>query len=80
MNDSTSEVRVASAEMAAGNKAILDEIQHLQNATMAIKDSVQEMELGAQQINENGASLSEVTNAVNDSIVQISEQIGQFKV
>ena len=47
---------------------------------MAIKDSVQEMELGAQQINENGASLSEVTNAVNDSIVQISEQIGQFKV
>ena len=80
MNDSTSEVRVASAEMSAGNKAILDEIQQLQNATMAIKDSVHEMEQGAQQINENGASLSEITNMVNESIVQIAEQIGQFKV
>ena len=80
MNDSTAEVRVASAEMSAGNKAILDEIQQLQNATMAIKDSVHEMEQGAQQINENGASLSEITNMVNESIVQIADQIGQFKV
>ena len=80
MNDSTSEVRVASAEMSAGNRAILDEIKHLQDATMAIKSSVHEMGIGAQKINENGASLSEITNAVNDSIVQISEQIGQFKV
>ena len=55
MNNSTSEVRAASGEMTEGNKHILSEIQKLQNATDTMKDSIQEMHVGAERINQTGA-------------------------
>lgn len=80
MNNSTSEVKMASEEMTVGNKDILEEIQKLQSATDVIKGSVSEMHEGAKRINENGAALSEISGKVTDSIKQINDEIGLFKV
>lgn len=80
MNNSTSEVKMASEEMAVGNKDILEEIKKLQDATDIIKGSVTEMHEGAKRINENGAALSEISEKVTDSIKQIDNEIGLFKV
>lgn len=80
MNNSTSEVRVASSEMTNGSKQILTEIEKLQNATNMIRSSVDEMHTGAERINETGASLSTISAQVSDSINQIGDEIGLFKV
>ena len=80
MNDSTSEVRTASVEMSAGNKAILEEVKHLQNATTVMKDSMNEMAEGAEKINATGTALHDISMKMKDSIVQIGNQIDQFKV
>ena len=80
MNNSTSEVRVASSEMTNGSKQILTEIEKLQNATDMIRSSVDEMHTGAERINETGASLSTISAQVSDSINQIGDEIGLFKV
>ena len=80
MNDSTVEVRNASSEMEEGNKMILKEVQNLQNATMAMNQSMEEMAVGARKINETGATLSDISGKVKDSINQIGEQVDQFKV
>ena len=80
MNDSTLEVRTAGQEMAAGNKAILDEVRNLQDATGVMEDSMKEMSIGAQKINESGALLRDITSVVGESINKIENQIDQFKV
>ena len=80
MNDSTVEVRNASTEMSEGNKLILKEVQILQNAAMAMSQSMEEMAIGARKINETGAALSDVSNQINGSIAKIGEQVDKFKV
>ena len=80
MNDSTQEVKVALNEMSAGNKAILQEIKNLQNATLIMKDSVSEMSIGARRINATGATLSNVAEEMSNSIDKIGNQIVLFKV
>ena len=80
MNDSTVEVRNASSEMEEGNQMILKEVQNLQNATMAMNESMEEMSIGARKINETGATLSDISGKVKDSITQIGTQVDQFKV
>jgi len=80
MNNSTSEVKVASAEMTEGNKQILAEIQKLQNATDMIKQSVEDMHIGARRINDTGIALTEISSKVSDSITEIGNEIGLFKV
>ena len=80
MNDSTVEVRNASNEMSEGNKMILKEVQQLQNAAMAMSQSMEEMAVGARKINETGAALSEVSGQINSSIGKIGEQVDKFKV
>lgn len=80
MNDSTQEVKVALNEMSAGNKAILQEIKNLQNATLIMKDSVSEMSIGARRINETRATLSNVAEEMSNSIDKIGNQNDLFKV
>ena len=80
MNESTSEVRTASQEMSAGNKAILEEVKRLQDATMIMKDGVDEMKIGATKVSESGTTLTEISSKVKDSIEEIGGQIKQFKV
>ena len=80
MNDSTSEVRIASREMSEGNKAILDEVKNLQSATGVILNSVDEMARGAQRINETGETLNVISSKMRSSISDIGNQIDQFSV
>ena len=80
MNDSTQEVKVALNEMSAGNKAILQEIKNLQNATLIMKDSVSEMSIGARRINETRDTLSNVAEEMSNSIDKIGNQNDLFKV
>ena len=80
MNNSTSEVKSASQEMTEGNKQILSEIEKLQNATDMLKDSIKEMQVGAQRINETGAALSEISGKVGRNIKEIGDEVDLFKV
>ena len=80
MNDSTIEVRNASTEMDEGNKMILHEVKILQNATVTMNDSMEEMAAGARKISETGATLSDISGKVKDSITHIGVQVDQFKV
>lgn len=80
MNDSTTEVRVASKEMSEGNEQILKEIRKLQDATDIIQRGIEEMHVGAEEINKTGVALSEISGKVTDSIEQITEEIGLFKI
>ena len=80
MNDSTSEVKTASSEMSAGQKAILDEVKRLQDATSSMKEKVDEMESGAKKINETGTALDRISKNTTDTILQIGNNVDQFKV
>jgi len=66
--------------MEEGNKMILKEVQMLQNAAMAMSQSMEEMAIGAKKINETGAALSDVSHQINGSIAKIGEQVDKFKV
>ena len=66
--------------MSAGNKAILAEIQSLQNATMSMKQGMEEMSIGAKKINETGSTLSSLASGLDKSIDDIGIQIDQFTV
>jgi methyl-accepting chemotaxis protein len=59
---------------------ILSEVTNLQNATMAMNESMEEMSVGARKINETGATLSDISGKVKDSINQIGEQVDKFRV
>ena len=59
---------------------ILKEVQMLQNAALTMKESMEEMSVGARKINETGAALSEVSNQIKDSINKIGVQVDKFKV
>lgn len=80
MNDSTTEVKVASAKMTEGNKQILTEVKKLQETTLTIKDSVGKMQAGSAIANESREMLSAISGNVTDSVKEIGEQIGLFKV
>lgn len=80
MTDSTEEVRVASQEMALGNKAILEEVSVLQDSTGLIRTSMEIMNNNANRISQTGTELSGISSKMRDSISEISNQIGQFKV
>lgn len=80
MNGSTSEVKVAAAEMTEGNKLILKEVQLLQAATMSMQQSINNMTDETDRISESGSTLSEISMKVTESINQIEGEINQFKV
>jgi methyl-accepting chemotaxis protein len=45
-----------------------------------MKDSMEEMSLGAEKINESGKQLSSISEKMKDSITDMGEQIDQFTV
>ena len=59
---------------------ILKEVQALQDAASNMTQSMEEMSIGAKNINETGAALSEVSDQINSSIDKIGVQVDQFKV
>ena len=66
--------------MKEGNKAILQEIQMLQNSALSMKTGMDEMAIGAQKINETGATLASLSDQMEVSIDGIGNQIDMFSV
>ena len=66
--------------MQEGNKMILQEVQSLQNASLAMGQSMEEMSVGARKINETGVALSDVAEQMKHSILKIGTQVDKFKV
>ncbi len=65
--------------MSAGNKQILDEARELQVSPLVMKNSMDEMSIGAEKINGTGAALTEIAGKMKNSIEQIGSQINQFR-
>ncbi len=80
MNDSTSDVRDASGNMSAGNQGILAQVQKLQAATEEIKSSMYHMTESANQISDNGQTLTKISETMQGSIAKIGSQIDLFNV
>ena len=80
MNDSTMEVRDAGKEMSAGNQAILEEIQRLENNATNMSQCMESMTNSAEKIRENGNVLGTISGKLRTTIDTIGEQIDQFKV
>ncbi len=79
MNSSTHDVQTAAKEMSLRNGRILQEMNNLQKATVSIQSNMDEMAVGAKQINETGNTLTEVSGTVQYSITKIGSQIDRFK-
>ena len=80
MNDNTIEVRNSSKEMAVQSDAVVNDMSALKETTEDMAVSMEEMAIGAQKINETGASLNEISNTVKQAIDKIGAQVDLFKV
>jgi len=80
LNSSTSEVRNSSQEMSGRNEQIVKDMQILKESTDMMNTSMEEMAVGARKINETGATLSDISVQVRESIQQIGAQVDLFKV
>ena len=80
MNDSTVEVQRASKTMSDQKDAVMSGMDHLRDATDVMRESMEEISLGARKINETGATLSEISNKVQDAIDKIGSQVDLFTV
>ena len=80
LNSSTSEVRNSSQEMSGRNEQIVRDMGILSESTDMMNTSMDEMAVGARKINETGATLSEISVQVRNSIQKIGAQVDLFKV
>lgn len=80
MNDNTIEVRNSSKDMAVQSDAVVNDMNALKETTEDMSISMEEMAIGAQKINETGATLSGISNTVKATIDKIGAQVDLFKV
>ena len=66
--------------MIQGNKLIFNNIASLQESSNMMKDSMEEMAVGAEKISDSGKQLSYISEKMKDSITDMGEQIDQFTV
>ena len=79
MNDSTTQVQKASQKMTSESQMIANEINSLQEKAADMKNGMDEMSASAKKIEETGAALSDISEIVEKSIVEIGKQIDQFE-
>ncbi|MBP5157475.1 MAG: hypothetical protein ILP18_06360 [Treponema sp.] len=80
MNDSMIQVREASGQMEGDNKAAMDQVTRLRQATNGLMKDMNGVSDGTRKISDTGNSLSTMVQEVKDSIAKIGGQIDQFKV
>ena len=80
MNDNTIEVRNSSRDMAVKSSAVVNDMAALKETTEDMGVSMDEMAVGAQKINETGATLNEISHTVKSTIDKIGAQVDLFKV
>ena len=66
--------------MESRNAQIVNDMSTLKENTELMNNSMNEMSYGARKINDTGASLSDVSALVKDSIKKIGDQVDLFKV
>ncbi|MBR1537517.1 MAG: methyl-accepting chemotaxis protein [Treponema sp.] len=79
MNDSTHSVQKASQEMTAGSRTIMDELATLQKETSAMQNGMGEMNASADKISTTGTALTEISEIMEKSIIEIGKQIDRFE-
>ena len=80
INTVTVEVQAGSEEMLKGGEGVAKEMQKLDGLTRVITDSMNEMASGAVQINNAVQEVSEITQRNKQSIENLAEEVGKFKV
>ena len=66
--------------MLVGGKGVADEMRKLDQLTAVIKDSMNEMAAGVQQINRAVQEVNDLARKNKDSIEGLAEEVGKFKV
>ena len=66
--------------MLVGGKGVADEMRKLDQLTAVIKDSMNEMAAGVQQINNAVQEVNDLARKNKDSIEGLAEEVGKFKV
>ena len=80
MNNSTMEVNKASKNMSEQKEKVLDEMKGLTNSADMMKNSMDEISVGARAINATASDLSDISSQVQNAIEKIGSQIDLFKV
>ena len=79
MNESTQQVQNASEEITTASQAIIGDVEILQNETKVMGQSMDEMGLSADKMQDAGLTLAGVSKAVEESIEEIGKQIDLFE-
>ena len=79
MNESTDQVQNASQEITTASKAIISDVEILQNETKVMGQSMDEMGLSADKMQEAGLTLAGVSKSVEASIEEIGKQVDLFE-
>ena len=66
--------------MLVGGKGVANEMRKLDQLTAVIKDSMNEMAAGVQQINRAVQEVNSLARKNKDSIEGLAEEVGKFKV
>ncbi|MGP1455151.1 MAG: methyl-accepting chemotaxis protein [Treponema sp.] len=80
INTVTTEVQAGSEEMLKGGESVAEEMQKLDSLTRIITESMNEMAAGAVQISNAVLEVSEISQKNKQSIENLSEEVGKFKV
>ena len=80
INTVTVEVQAGSEEMLKGGEGVAEEMQKLDGLTRVITESMNEMASGAVQINNAVQEVNEITQKNKQSIQNLAEEVGKFKV
>ncbi|HNZ27893.1 MAG TPA: methyl-accepting chemotaxis protein [Spirochaetota bacterium] len=80
INEVTAEVRDGSKEMLKGGEQAAKEMHKLDGLTRAITDSMNEMASGAAQVNQAAQEANKITQKNEESIENLSIEVGKFKV
>ena len=80
INSVTTEVQAGSEEMLRGGEGVAGEMQKLDNLTRIITESMNEMASGIVQINNTMQEVNALTQKNKQSIGNLAEEVGKFKV
>ena len=80
INTVTTEVQEGSEQMLRGGEQVADEMHKLDKLTHSIADSMNEMALGAAQINNAVQEVHGITQKNKQSIENLAEEVGKFKI
>ena len=80
MNDSTSEVRGAGAEMSKGGDSIMRDVSNIHESMNGIETAVAEINEGTNYVNESTKKLRTISASLNVAIKRIKDDVDLFKV